>query len=133
MPMRMQDASTRRWIDRSIRMFRRLPREPSDDERAAMRCVAWIALALGAGMAVAQTPEGALTGTLQKVHTSGTVAIGYREASIPLSYLSARNEPIGYSIDLCRAVVAAMSTEVGRDLVIKWVPVTSENRINAVV
>jgi glutamate/aspartate transport system substrate-binding protein len=98
-----------------------------------MRWIAWLALALGAGVAVAQTPEGALTGTLQKVHTSGTVAIGYREASIPLSYLSARNEPIGYSIDLCRAIVDAMSTEVGRDLVIKWVPVTSENRIDAVV
>ena len=72
------------------------------------------------------------TGTLQKVRASGEVAIGYREASIPLSYLSARNEPIGYSIDLCRAIVDAMSTEVGRDLVIKWVPVTSDNRIKAV-
>jgi glutamate/aspartate transport system substrate-binding protein len=119
-------------------MFRQRPREPSDEGRTAMRwvaCVVCIALVLGAGagVALAQTPEGALTGTLQKAHTSGTVAIGYREASIPLSYLSARNEPIGYSIDLCRAVVDAMSTEVGRDLVIKWVPVTSENRINAVV
>src|SRR5260221_5735062 len=136
MPKRMQDASTRRWIDRCIPMFRRRPREPSRicrEERAAMRWVAWIALVLGAGVAVAQTPEGALTGTLQKVHTSGTVAIGYREASIPLSYLSARNEPIGYSIDLCRAIVDAMSTEVGRDLVINWVPVTSDNRIDAVL
>ena len=95
-------------------------------------CVAW-ALVLAAGIAVAQTPEGQLTGTLHKVRTSGTVAIGYRESSIPLSYLSARNEPIGYSIDLCRAIVDAMSTEVGRDLVIKFVPVTSDNRISAVV
>ena len=61
------------------------------------------------------------------------MAIGYREASIPFSYLSARNEPIGYSIDICRAIVDAMSTEVGRDLVIKWVPVTSDNRIKAVI
>jgi ABC-type amino acid transport substrate-binding protein len=91
------------------------------------------ALALACGAAIAQTPECALTGTLQKARTSGTVAIGYRESSIPLSYLSARGEPIGYSIDLCRAIVDAMSTEVGRDLVIKWVPVTSDNRINAVV
>jgi len=96
-------------------------------------CVAGVALILGGGTAVAQTPEGQLSGTLQKARTSGTVAIGYREASIPLSYLSTRNEPIGYSIDLCRAIVDAMSTEVGRDLVIKFVPVTSDNRINAVV
>jgi glutamate/aspartate transport system substrate-binding protein len=42
-----------------------------------------------------QAPEGALTGTLQKVRASGEVAIGYREASIPFSYSSARGEPIG--------------------------------------
>jgi ABC-type amino acid transport substrate-binding protein len=66
------------------------------------------------------------------VRASGEVAIGYREASIPFSYLSARGEPIGYSIDICRAIVDAMSTEVGRDLTIKWVPVTSDNRIKAV-
>jgi ABC-type amino acid transport substrate-binding protein len=95
--------------------------------------VAWFALACGCAEAAAQAPEGALTGTLQKARSSGEVAVGYREASIPLSYLSARNEPIGYSIDLCRAIVDAMSTEVGRDLVIKWVPVTSESRIKAVI
>ena len=84
------------------------------------------------GAALAQTPEGALAGTLLKARGSGEVAIGYRDSSIPLSYLSARNEPIGYSIDLCRAIVDAMSTEVGRNLLIRWVPVTPENRIRAV-
>jgi ABC-type amino acid transport substrate-binding protein len=100
-----------------------------------MSCLALLALSLPLdhGIAIAQTPEGQLAGTLQKARTSGTVAIGYREASIPLSYLSTRSEPIGYSIDLCRAIVDAMSTEVGKDLVIKWVPVTSDNRINAVI
>ncbi len=101
--------------------------------RCLAACVALVAWASGSVIAIAQTPEGALAGTLQKVSASGTVAIGYREASIPLSYLSARGEPIGYSIDLCRAIVDAMSTEVSRDLEIKWVPVTSENRIDAVV
>lgn len=93
-------------------------------------------LALVSGLAGGQSqeqPEGALSGTLQKVHGRGTVAVGYREASIPFSYLSAHNEPIGYSIDLCRAIVDAMSTEVGRDLDIQWVPVTSESRFNAVI
>ena len=98
-----------------------------------MLIVAGMALGWGQGLALAQTPEGALTGTLKKVHASGEVAVGYREASIPLSYLSPRNEPIGYSIDLCLAIVDAMSTEVGRDLTIRWVPVTSETRIKAVV
>ena len=85
------------------------------------------------GLAGAQDVEGMLTGTLQKARSSGEVAIGYRDASIPFSYLGSRNEPIGYSIDICRAIVDAMSTEVGRDLLIKWVPVTPDDRIQAVV
>ena len=82
--------------------------------------------------ALAQAPEGALGGTLLKARNRGEVLVGYRDASIPLSYQSTRGEPIGYSIDICRAIVDAMSTEVGRDLVIRFVPVTSETRIDAV-
>jgi ABC-type amino acid transport substrate-binding protein len=74
-----------------------------------------------------------LSGTLKKVHDTGTVTIGYRESSIPFSYLNARGEPIGYSIDLGRAIVDAMSNELnGQTLKIKFVPVTSGSRIGAV-
>src|SRR6185369_8954579 len=84
--------------------------------RCWVATAAWAVLASCWGAAIAQAPEGALTGTLLKARASGEVAIGYREASIPFSYSSARGEPIGYSIDICRAIVDAMSTEVGRDL-----------------
>jgi ABC-type amino acid transport substrate-binding protein len=74
-----------------------------------------------------------LSGTLKKVHETGTVVIGYRESSIPFSYLNTRGEPIGYSIDLGRAIVDAMSHELnGQTLKIKFVPVSSESRIGAV-
>ncbi len=73
-----------------------------------------------------------LTGTLQKVQESGAITIGYRESSIPFSYLSARGEPIGYSIDLCKLLVDAIGEAVGRNVAIRWVPVTSESRIPAV-
>jgi ABC-type amino acid transport substrate-binding protein len=74
-----------------------------------------------------------LSGTLKKIHQNGTVVIGYREASIPFSYLNTRGEPIGYSIDLGRAIVDSISSELnGQALKIKFVPVTSENRIGAV-
>jgi ABC-type amino acid transport substrate-binding protein len=74
-----------------------------------------------------------LTGTLKKVHDTGTVAIGYRESSIPFSFLNVRGEPIGYSIDLGRAIVDAISNELNdQTLKIKFVPVTSESRIGAV-
>ncbi|MDB5892490.1 MAG: amino acid transporter substrate-binding protein [Rhodoferax sp.] len=74
-----------------------------------------------------------LTGTLKKARDSGAVAIGYRASSIPFSYLSSRGEPIGYAIEICRALVDAMGEELGRTLRIDWVPVTSETRIPAVV
>jgi glutamate/aspartate transport system substrate-binding protein len=74
-----------------------------------------------------------LSGTLKKIHQNGTVVIGYREASIPFSYLNTRGEPIGYSIDLGRAIVDSISSELnGQALKIKFVPVTSESRIGAV-
>jgi ABC-type amino acid transport substrate-binding protein len=74
-----------------------------------------------------------LSGTLKKVHDTGTVVIGYRESSIPFSYLNARHEPIGYSIDLGHAIVDAISNELnGQTLKIKFVPVTSDSRIGAV-
>lgn len=89
-------------------------------------------LLLCSGMASAQGVEGELTGTLKKAYDSGTVAIGYRESSLPFSYLDKHGEPIGYSIDLCRAIVDAISDDIGKELTIKWVPVTPDNRIEAV-
>jgi glutamate/aspartate transport system substrate-binding protein len=74
-----------------------------------------------------------LTGTLAKVRSSGTIALGYRDASIPFSYLNARNQPIGYSIELCKALVSSIEDAVNKSLTIRWVPVTSDNRIDAVV
>ncbi|MPW22985.1 transporter substrate-binding domain-containing protein [Paraburkholderia sp. CNPSo 3157] len=75
----------------------------------------------------------ALTGTLAKVRNTGTIALGYREASVPFSYLSARREPIGYSIELCKSLVSAIEDAINRSVTIQWVPVTPETRIDLVV
>jgi len=103
---------------------------------ALIKLVAACALALASGAAGAQVdlpaPE-PFTGTLQKARASGAITIAYRESSIPFSYLSARGEPIGYSIELCRKLVEAIGDAVGRELAIKWLPVTSESRIDAIV
>jgi glutamate/aspartate transport system substrate-binding protein len=91
-----------------------------------------LAAALPAGAQTAPPPA-QLSGTLAKVRDTGTITIGHRESSIPFSYRSARGEPIGYSIDLCKLLVDAISEQVGREIAIKWQPVTSESRIAAVV
>jgi glutamate/aspartate transport system substrate-binding protein len=97
------------------------------------RALVALLLAAACGAAAAQTAPETLTGTLQKVRESGAITIGHRESSIPFSYLSARGEPIGYSIDLCKLLVDAISEEVGRTIAIKWLPVTAESRIPALV
>ncbi|RIX79413.1 amino acid ABC transporter substrate-binding protein [Acidovorax cavernicola] len=95
---------------------------------------AGLCLLLGAAPAPAQEQAPTvLSGTLAKVRASGTIAIGYRESSVPFSYLNARKEPIGYSIELCRALVTAIEDTVNRSLTIKWVPVTSDSRFDAVI
>jgi glutamate/aspartate transport system substrate-binding protein len=79
----------------------------------------------------ARTQE--LTGTLKKVKDSKTVTLGYRESSIPFSYVNKVGEPIGYSIDLCNAVVDEVSKELeGVEIAVNYKKVTAETRIPAV-
>src|SRR5882672_608392 len=93
--------------------------------------------ALLAGAALAQPSEDPapveLTGTLAKVRAARALTIAHRESSVPFSYRSTRGEPIGYSIELCRKLAEAIGEALGRELELKWLPVTSESRIDAIV
>jgi glutamate/aspartate transport system substrate-binding protein len=71
-----------------------------------------------------------LTGTLKKVKDTGVVTIGYRESSVPFSYLNDKQEPIGYAIDICLKVVDSLKSRLKLDkLQVKFNPVTSATRI----
>jgi ABC-type amino acid transport substrate-binding protein len=94
---------------------------------------AWLAAASLAAFAQDEDSPIVLSGTLAKARASGVVTIAHRESSIPFSYLSPRGEPICYSIELCRKIVEAMSATVGRELALRWLPVTSESRMGAIV
>ena len=41
-------------------------------------------------------PAQELTGTLKKIKDGGTIAIGYREQSVPFSFRGADGQPAGY-------------------------------------
>lgn len=89
--------------------------------------------ALALALSVTGAPGDELTGTLKKVDAARAVVIGYRESSLPFSYLSGAKEPIGYAIDICQAIVDDIAQAVGRDrLDIRYKPVTSESRFGAV-
>ena len=46
--------------------------------------------------------------TLQKIRATGVIAIGYREGSVPFSYLDDQHQPVGFSMDICNKVVVAI-------------------------
>ena len=94
--------------------------------------VALLAALLATG-AAAQTSEG-LSPTLAAIKASHVVHLGYRESSPPFSFLDQSNRPIGYSLELCEAVVDEIGVEVDDpNLKIEYVKVTSDDRIQAVV
>jgi glutamate/aspartate transport system substrate-binding protein len=88
---------------------------------------AWALLAGAAGDVSAQPLS---SNTLKKIQASGVVVLGHRVGSVPFSYLDANLQPIGYSVDLCHAVVAAIKAQLKLpDLKVKMVAVTSATRI----
>jgi glutamate/aspartate transport system substrate-binding protein len=92
--------------------------------RAAV--VAFIALTTLAVPVLAQE----LTGTLKKVKDNGSITLGMRESSLPLSYLDDKQQPVGYHIDICNRIVDAVKAHLKLASVkITHTPVTSQNRI----
>jgi glutamate/aspartate transport system substrate-binding protein len=72
--------------------------------------------------------------TLKRIRETGTVILGVRESSVPFSYLDAQKQPQGYSVDLCLKVADAIKAELRLPrLEIRYVPVTSANRIPALL
>jgi glutamate/aspartate transport system substrate-binding protein len=95
----------------------------------------WLAACLLATAASAQTRDGeGLSPTLANIKATHVVRLGYRESSPPFSFLDQANRPIGYSLELCEAVVDEIGVEVDDpDLKIAYVKVTSDDRIPAVM
>src|SRR5688572_2438152 len=96
-----------------------------------MKPVVKLTLALAATLAfTVPAPAQELTGTLKKIRDSGSITIGHRDGSIPFSYYDDRQQPVGYSMDLCMRIVDAVRTELKMaKLDTKYQLVTSANRI----
>src|SRR6184192_793778 len=71
-----------------------------------------------------------LTGTLKNIKETGAITLGFRDSSIPFSYLDDNQKPIGYAMDICYKIVDAVKKELKLDkLEVKLNPVTSATRI----
>ncbi len=86
------------------------------------------------GPAAAQTTGEGLSPALAAIKQAHVVRLGYRESSPPFSFMDPSNRPIGYSLELCEAIVEEIGIEVDdANLRIDYVKVTSDDRIAAVV
>src|SRR5229473_5793769 len=93
-------------------------------QRQIIGCL--FAATLFAGPAMAQE----LTGTLKNIKDTGAITLGFRDSSIPFSYLDDNQKPIGYAMDICYKIVDAVKKELKLDkLEVKLNPVTSSTRI----
>jgi glutamate/aspartate transport system substrate-binding protein len=94
-----------------------------------LRICTLLCAALAASAAGAQ----ALDGHLKKIADTKTITIAHRTDAAPFSFVDANNNVTGFSVDLCRRVVASLERQLKIDkLAVKYVPVTAQTRFDAV-
>ena len=71
--------------------------------------------------------------TLDRIKSTGAIALGYREGAAPFSFKDREGRVRGYSVDLCERVAAAIKKELGlADLKVTWKGVLAATRFDAV-
>lgn len=75
----------------------------------------------------------ALDGRLKKIADSKTISIAYRTDAAPFSFTDDKNQPVGFSVDLCKRVVNSIERQLKvQGLQTKWVAATAQNRFDIV-
>jgi glutamate/aspartate transport system substrate-binding protein len=67
--------------------------------------------------------------TLAKVKASGVLNMGVRDSSGALSYTLGEGKYAGFHVEVCQRIAAEVEKQAGRKVEVKYVPVTSQNRI----
>ena len=72
-------------------------------------------------------------GRLKQIHETKTISVAYRTDALPFSFEEVDKKPAGYTVDLCRGVIAVIERQIGvAPLQVKWVPVTTQTRFSAI-
>ena len=70
--------------------------------------------------------------TLEQIKKTEVIRIGFRDNEPPMSFLNKDNQPVGYSIDLCKLIVSAVKSKLKNpNIATKYVAVTSSNRFES--
>ena len=67
--------------------------------------------------------------TIAKVKASGAITMGVRDSSGALSYTLGDGKYAGFHVEMCQRIIANVEKAVGKRLTVKYLPVTSQNRI----
>src|SRR4029079_11185076 len=104
---------------------------PRDHKTMKLLAIGFVALLSLPFPSLAQNAD-ALDGRLKKIRDSQSIGIAYRTDAAPFSF-EENKQITGYSIDLCRRVVAAIERQLGiSELKIRWVPVNGQTRFEAI-
>lgn len=75
----------------------------------------------------------ASAGTLDQIKQDKAIRIAFREDAPPFSFKAANNQPAGFIVDLCQAVVVNLARQLNLPgLNVTYVPVTALNRFDAI-
>ncbi len=85
-----------------------------------------IGLALAMAMGVGMTAQ---ADTLEKVKASGAVTMGVRDSSGALSFTLGEGKYAGFHVEICQRILANLEKAAGKKLDVKYLSVTSQNRI----
>lgn len=80
-------------------------------------------------LSLAGTAQAQPADTLAKVKASGSITMGVRDSSGSLSYTLGDGKYVGFHVEICQNIIAAIEKGIGRKLETKYVAVTSANRI----
>ena len=83
--------------------------------------------------AISTVSAQALDGRLKRIADTKTITIAHRTDAAPFSFVDANKEITGYTIDLCKRIVASLERQIGvTGLKVRYVPVTTATRFDTV-
>jgi glutamate/aspartate transport system substrate-binding protein len=96
--------------------------------------VAVLGVILGVALAASSASAQPIEGRLKTVQETATLKIAYRTDSRPFAFLDLQGRPTGYTIELCEQIAKSLERELQLPaLAIKWVPVDTRTRFEAIV
>jgi glutamate/aspartate transport system substrate-binding protein len=91
-------------------------------------CVLFFSLAASNPATAQRAPD-----TLAKIKAAKAINVGFSGDSLPFSFVGPDNKPAGYSIDLCKRVIAGIARAVGNpEIAVNWIIGTVGERLQMV-